>query len=188
MNQIIDRYLLYRLKTKLDPEAFAKIYDRYVSVIYRFVILKLPRQEDAQDVTAETFTKFWHYVQQQKDITNVRAYLYQIARNLVVDFYRNSERQAEQAFVTFDGDNPSNDLHDAGRGRELIEARGEMALVLQQLERLKEDYRDVLAMRLIDALSFADIAAILGKTTGHVRVIYHRGIRAMKSMKDSNDA
>jgi len=188
MTQIIDRYLLYRLKTKLDPEAFAKIYDRYVSVIYRFVILKLPRQEDAQDITAETFTKFWHYVQQQKDIANVRAYLYQIARNLVADFYRNNERQAEQTFVTFDTENPSNELHDAGRGRDLMIARGEMALVLQQLERLKEDYRDVLAMRLIDDLTFEDIASILGKTAGHVRVIYHRGIRAMKSMKEQNDA
>lgn len=182
MSQLIDRYLLYRLKIKRDPDAFAKIYDRYVPDIYRFVIFKLPRQEDAQDVTAETFTKFWQTIQQQKDVTNIRAYLYRIARNLVVDFYRNREQSFSLDSVTEQGDLPSNELHDAGRGKDLIEARGDIALVFSQLDRLKEDYRDVLALRLVDALSFADIATVLGKTPGHVRVIYHRGIRALKAM------
>ena len=87
MTQLIDRYLLYRLKIKRDPEAFAKIYDRHVESIYRFVIIKLPRKEDAQDITAETFTRLWQHLQKHKDITNLRAFLYQIARNLVADFY-----------------------------------------------------------------------------------------------------
>jgi RNA polymerase sigma-70 factor (ECF subfamily) len=76
MANIIDRYLLFRLRTKQDPEAFGKIYDRYVEAIYRFSILKLPTAEDAQDVTSETFMRAWQYVSEHKEIADVRALLY----------------------------------------------------------------------------------------------------------------
>lgn len=182
MSQLIDRYLLYRLKARKDPEAFAKIYDKYVSSIYRFAILKLPKQEDAQDITAETFTHLWNHLQQAKPVSNIRALLYKICRNLIADFYRNSERSS--GFVTFEGDIASTNMsNDKGRGQEIVEAKSEVSLVLVQLEKLKEDYRDVLTLRLIDQLSFADIGIVLGKSPGHVRVIYHRGIKALKAMK-----
>jgi len=181
MSQLIDRYLLYRIKVKRDPDAFAKIYDQYVTDIYRFVFLKLPSQEDAQDVAAETFTRFWQYCQQQS-VANVRALLYQIARNLVMDYYRNKENQNQPASVTFGDESTSSLLEDSRQGPTAIEARSELALVLKQLGKLKDDFRDVLTLRLVDGLSFADIAIILGKTNGHVRVIYHRGLKALKEM------
>lgn len=185
MTQLIDRYLLYRLKIKRDPDAFAKIYDRHIESIYRFVIIKLPRKEDAQDITAETFTRLWQHLQNQKEITNLRAFLYQIARNLVADFYRNrdiiSEAQTED--VTFGLDLTSNVTQtDMGRGKDQIEARTELALVLKQVDKLKDDFRDVLALRLIDGLKFSDIATILNKDVGHVRVIYHRALKAIKDL------
>ena len=181
--ELIDRYLLYRVQIKRDPEAFAKIYDRYVVAIYRFVIFKLPRKEDAQDITAEVFTRFWQSIQQQKKVGNVRAYLYQIARNQIADFYRDNKAAVSIDSVTFDGETPSTTLPEATYGPSYMQARTEMALILQQLDKLKEDYRDVLALRLIDGLAFADIASILNKTPGHVRVIYHRAMRAIKELQ-----
>ncbi|MFA6160988.1 MAG: RNA polymerase sigma factor [Patescibacteria group bacterium] len=188
MTQLVDRYLLYRIRAKRDAEAFAKIYDRHVDIIYRFVVFKLPRKEDAQDVTAEVFTRLWQYVQQPKAIKNIRALLYQIARNLVADFYRNKEKEPDiqEADVTFEDETASNVSYtDSGRSSEIIEARGEMSIVLAQMEKLKEDYRDVLALRLIDELSFDEIAVILGKQVGHVRVIYHRALKAIKQVNES---
>jgi RNA polymerase sigma-70 factor (ECF subfamily) len=54
-----------------------------------------------------------------------------------------------------------------------------LRLVLDQIERLKESYRDVLMLRLIDGLSFGDIGKVLDKSVGNVRVIYHRAIKAL---------
>lgn len=184
MAELIDRYLLYRVQVKRDPEAFAKIYDRYVTNIYRFVILKLPRRQDAEDITAETFTKFWQHIQSQKKIKNVRAYLYQIARNLIADFYRSRKVSENLEFVTFDTEDTSYIVQeDEGYGRSYMEARTELSLILNQLDKLKDSYRDVLALRLIDGLSFADIATVLGKSPGNVRVIYYRGMKALKEQK-----
>jgi len=188
---LIDRYLLFRLRTKQDPEAFARLYDRYVEAIYRFSILKLPSREDAQDVTAETFTRAWQYVHGHKEITNIRALLYRIARNLIADRYRQAEPVVSLETVTFGAIDASAitqgpDPSDQNRERGLIEARADLALIIQRLEVLKEDYRDVLTLRLIDGLPFDVIADILEKKPNHVRVIYHRALKAIKQQEQTS--
>ncbi len=184
MSQLIDHYQLYRVRTKRDADAFANIYDRYIASIYRFVYLKVPSKEVAEDVAAETFLRFWHAILQNTEIRNVRAFLYQIARNLVVDFYR--KEGAMRRVVTNDLDDTSTGseglLSDRGRHQRLIEARTDLRIVRERIEKLKEDYRDVVTLRLIDGLGFADIALVLEKTPGHVRVIYHRAVKALDNL------
>lgn len=201
MSNLIDRYLLFRIRTKRDPEAFAKIYDRYVKALYRFTLLKLPSKEEAQDITAETFTKTWKYLQEQPNVTHVRALLYRIARNLIADYYRNRpvSRGVEVLSVTelheltsqivggdsqeFNSLASGSEATDRGREQRVIEARAEFSLIVKQLERLKEDYRDVVTLRLVDGLDFDDIANILEKSPGNVRVIYHRALKALKELQ-----
>jgi len=191
MANLIDRYLLFRLRTKQDPEAFARLYDRYIEAIYRFSILKLPSVEDAQDVTAETFTRAWQYVHEHKEITNIRALLYRIARNLIADRYRQAEPVILLESVTFDASGASaitqaRDPSDRNRESGLIQARADLALLIQRLQVLKEDYRDVLTLRLVDGLSFGVIAEILEKKPGNVRVIYHRALKAIKQQEQTS--
>ncbi len=199
MTNLYDKYLLFRLRTKRDPEAFAKLYDRYVEAIYRFSFLKLPRQEEAQDITAETFTRAWQYLNENHTVTHIRALLYRIARNLIADYYRSQYKTPPQISIEnskdstdFDGDvtfeadfstqRVEGSVSDQRSGQRLIEARTDFALVLQKLDKLKEDYRDVLLLRLIDDLPFSVIADILEKTTGNVRVIFHRGLKMLKEL------
>ncbi len=197
MTNLVDSYLLFRIRAKRDPEAFARIYDRYVEAIYRFAFLKLPGEEEAKDVTAETFTRVWQYLNENKEVTHIRALLYRIARNLIADYYRAEggmvrisldNVSSDGSSVTFEGDSPSHLVQgsdsDSGSGRRLIEARADFALVLRQLETLKDDYRDVVTLRLIDDLPFNVIADVLEKTPTHVRVIYHR---AMKMLREGTD-
>lgn len=197
MSNLVDRYLLFRIRTKRDPEAFAKIYDRYVRALYRFALLKVPSKEEAQDITAETFTKTWNYLQHHQEVTHIRALLYRIARNLIVDYYRTrpEAKGVSLVRVTSEGNLTSHSIQgdvdeeavkgvdDRGRERELIEARAEFSLVLKRLEKLKEDYRDVVTLRLVDGLAFEDIAAILEKSSNNVRVIYHRALKTLKELE-----
>ncbi|MDO8583801.1 MAG: RNA polymerase sigma factor [bacterium] len=184
MTNLYDQYLLFRLKTRRDKEAFGKIYDRYVNDIFRFVVLKLPSKETAEDITSEAFLRCWQSIQQNVEISHMRAFLYKIARNLVVDHYRRDA--AAPKTVTFDDADTSStveaNLSDRDKNKVLIEARADVRLLLDRIDRLKEDYRDVLTLRLIDDLSFGDIAKILEKTAGNVRVIYHRAIKALETL------
>ena len=186
MPKLIDRYLLFRLRTKRDPEAYGRLYDRYVAQIYRFVSFKLPTKEAAQDVTSEAFLRLWQHVLQEKEIRNLRALLYRIARNLVADHYRQAEPSVsiEASVTNWDESTSSIDesqLSDLGRGKTGIEAQADFAIVLEQIARLKEDYRDVLLLRLVEGLGYRDIAIILEKTPGAVRVIYHRALKALEN-------
>lgn len=189
MTNLLDSYLLFRLRTKRDPEAFARIYDRYVEAIYRFAYLKLPRKEDAQDITAETFTRAWQHINAEKPVVHVRAFLYKITRNLIIDFYRGRKPEVSvEELVTIEVSGTSTGSE--GESARLpvladkLEPRAELALILSRLSKLKEDYRDVLTLRLIDDLPFSVIGEILGKNAGHVRVIYHRALKALNDIKD----
>lgn len=187
MNQLVDHYLLYRVRAKRDAEAFGRLYDQYVTSIYRFVYLKVPTREIAEDVTSETFLRFWQAVLDAQDILNIRAYLYRIARNLVVDYYRKQEStEPISGSVTFSDENTSShnegELSDRSKHVRLIEARADLQIVLERIGRLKEDYQDVLKLRLIDGLAFGDIAKIIGKSAGNVRVIYHRALKALDAL------
>src|SRR5947207_925005 len=109
MSHLFDQYLLFRIRTKRDPDAFARLYDRYVTSIYRFVLLKVPSKEIAEDLTSEAFLKCLQYLQTQPNVKNIRALLYRIARNLVVDYYRKTEQTPTFSleFVTNDLSEPS---------------------------------------------------------------------------------
>ena len=60
-----EKYFLLQVQYRKDPEAFARLYDMYVSRIFRFVYFKVSSEEDAQDLTAEVFLKAWEYIKKQ---------------------------------------------------------------------------------------------------------------------------
>ena len=186
MNHPVDRFYLYRIRTQRDAEAFGQLYDRYVTHIYRFVYLKLPSREVAEDVTSETFLKFWQHIINNNDVRHVRALLYKTARNLVVDYYRKQENGLSLETVTFSVDGTSSvderPLSDRNRQRDLMEAKADLAIILEKIGRLKEDFKDVLTLRLVDGLGYGDIGRILDKTPGNVRVIYHRAMKALEAL------
>jgi RNA polymerase sigma-70 factor, ECF subfamily len=190
MTNLVDRYLLYRIRAYQDSQAFGRLYDRYVTAIYRFVLLKLPSREDAEDITSEVFLKSWRYLQEHRDIKQIRGLLYQIARNSIIDWYRAhaSGPSRTLAVTSLGGETSSDseqDVSDGGQGGRVIEARAELAMVMGKLERLKDDYRDILTLRLIDGLPFQLIAEIMGKTAGHVRVLYHRAKKALDALDNA---
>jgi RNA polymerase sigma-70 factor, ECF subfamily len=194
MTNLLDRYLLYRIRIRQDPEAFAKMYDRYVASIYRFVYLKVPLKEDAEDLTSEVFLKCWRFIHERQNaphVRDVRALLYQIARNAIVDWYRARAVRASQTdsvtlSPTQSSTDSERDISDRGKGKSVIEASADLHMVMEQIDRLKDDYRDVLTLRLIDDLPFDLIAQVLEKTTGHVRVLYHRAKKALDALDRLN--
>lgn len=189
MTKLVDKLLVFQFRSRKDPEAFARLYDRYVSSIYRFVLLKLPSKEDAEDLTSETFLKCFRYIQEGSEVKEIRSLLYKIARNGIADWYRaRAANPSRSLAVTFFADETSSitegqqDISDAGHGKVRMEARAELAVTLGKLERLKDDYRDVLTLRLVEELPFSVIAEVMGKEVGTVRVLYHRAKKALDAL------
>lgn len=188
MLSLRESYYVYRVRTSHDEQAFARLYDEYVESIYRFVYSKLSSREQAEDVTSDTFLRFWKMIQQGEEVRHVRGMLYRVARNLVIDVYRRRQTASMVGPVTFQEDETSSDsessLSDVGKGSRAMEAQADVALLMDKIAQLKEDYQDVLTLRLMEDLSFQDIAEALGKETGTVRVLFHRALKALQRLQD----
>jgi len=154
---------------------FSKIYDQYINKIYRFIFIKVSSQEIAEDLASETFLRGWQVFKEREDIENPQAFLYQIARNLITDHYREKGKakivSAEYAPVV-----------DPREGLEEKAILGsDIDLVRLALTNLTEDYQNVIIWRYLDDLSIPEIAKILNKPAGTVRVTLHRALKALKN-------
>lgn len=180
---LTEKYLLYRVQAHKSPEAFAELYDRYISKIYRFVYLKLSNQEDAEDTTSEVFLKAWNYLIDPVN-ANVQSFsglIYRMARNAVIDVYRKRANRQEFALVL------AEELPADSSSLDLIHAQHELEDILKKLKTLKTEYQEVIVLRYIDELSIAEIADILGKKQTAVRVTLHRALGILKQMIQSHE-
>ncbi len=160
-----------------DEEAFGALYDLYVQDIYRFVLMRVRSQEDAQDLTSDAFLKMWQYLTSDtRSIDNFRALLYRIARNLIIDFYRQSGKE----FVGIDeGQMETIQDHSINLERK-AEIDDDIRMVLAHLDTLDEEHRELILMKYAQDLSTKEIAHIVDKKPGAVRVALHRSIKLLK--------
>ncbi len=157
-------------------EQFSLIYDQYIEKIYRFVYLKVNSRELAEDITSRVFMKAWEaYNKPATPIANMSGFLYQISRNMVIDHYRGRERATT---VSFENVPPIADIRTNVHERAAINA--DIEQVKSALQNIKKDYQDVLILHYLEDMPVAEVAAILGKSEGSVRVMVHRGLNALK--------
>lgn len=174
---------LLRLQHQRDPELFARFYDDHAENIYRFVLLKVSSPEVAEDITSETFLKTWQYINDAtEEIRDLKAFLYRVARNLVIDYYR---QKAKSDLPT--DDNILDQLPDEQKDSYMqLERSGDLDHILFCISKLKNEYQEVLLLRYIDELSIAEIAAVLGKKKGAVRVLLHRAMKTLKNIVEDS--
>ena len=156
-------------------ENFSKIYDQYVTKIYRFIYLKVSSQEAAEDLSSEVFVRTWEtYRSESTKIENIQAYLYQIARNVVADHYRARKIRTVSVEETAEIVDPADSL----QGQAVLNL--EMDRIQKALATIQGDYQDLIIWRYLDELSVPEIAQITGKTEENVRVGIHRALQALK--------
>ena len=163
-------------------EQFGQIYDQYIDKIYRFVYLKVSSEEVAQDIVSKVFLKGWEaFKSPNKPIKNQSAFLYQIARNAVIDHYR--EKGRVKMFSIDAGPqiaDPGTSAHDSA----VLNA--DIGVIKLAIQKLKKDYQDIIIWHYLDDLTIPEIAEILEKPEGTVRVILHRGLKELKDIINNN--
>ncbi|OGH71986.1 MAG: hypothetical protein A3C74_02465 [Candidatus Magasanikbacteria bacterium RIFCSPHIGHO2_02_FULL_44_13] len=178
---INEKLLLYKVRIKRDPEAYGLLYDLYVKKIYRFVFFKISSREEAEDLTSEVFLKAWNYLVEnsEQEIRSFASFIYRIARNLVVDFYREKARRSSElpleAVIEI--------VAAAGAGEEQrLEVDGEIDEIMKVLKKMKLEYQEAVLLHYIEELSAGEVARILGKSQISVRVTLHRALKKLKEL------
>ena len=173
-----DKHILERLK-RGDKEAYTDLYNSHANSIYRFVYFRVGSKEIAEDIMQETFLKFIDLVDLVR-VTNMRAYLYRIARNLISDSYRSKSKQEVVAIEA------AYDVESV-RGPESIEAGVDLQMISKALKDVRPEWREIIILRHVESLSYKEIAQIMGKTSAYVRVNLHRATKAINQYFDSHE-
>ena len=164
------------MNDKAIRKQFSKIYDQYINKIYRFVFIKVNSQEVAEDITSKVFLRGWDsFSRNPVKIENPSAFLYQIARNLVIDHYREKGRTQ---FVSPDS---IPDVADTSINIEegaIINA--DLATVKQAIAGLKDDYQNVVIWHYLDEMPIYDIAKLLERSEDATRVLLHRALSSLR--------
>lgn len=170
---------LIQLAKTGNKEAFGKLYDHYLPQIYRFIYLKTSGRQDAEDLTHEVFLSAWQHIPQYEESGfPLSSWLYQIARNRVIDHFRTRRNNIPiDDCLENDIDAPHTTEEDVDVGLALETVQGAM-------QKLREDYQTLLIMRFVEDRSTAEVAVVLGKSEGAVRLIQHRALRALKQIID----
>ncbi len=197
-SKIKQKILLFRLQSKPDPEAYAELYDLYVKQIYRFVYFKVSSHEEAEDITSEIFLKAWRYINNNanKRINSFSGLLYRLARNAIVDLYRQKAKRPEvsftenlnkEKFITGSEKQNNNEIKkaigDEGKWQKDLETKIETERLLKTLQRLKHEYKEIITLRFVDELEMNEIAEITGKGKVAVRVMLHRALKRLKALQ-----
>jgi len=173
-----EKKLLYRVQVHKDADAYATIYDLYIEKIYRFVLFKISNVQEAEDITSDTFLKTWQYLTRRKrNIKSISGLLYKIARNAVIDAYRNKGKN-ETYSIEHAHTLPCKANQDA------IEVKQEVDALLISIKRLKQEYQEAVLLRYVEELSIAEVAEIVGKSNASVRVLLHRAIKKLHSIHE----
>lgn len=181
-NKLKEKLLLYKIKAKRDPEAFGEIYDEYVEKIYRFIYFKVSSEQEAEDLSSEVFLKAWNYlISDNKSVKSIGALLYTIARNRVIDHYRQKKLMTEEAEELAK-------MMPTMSALDELERQSDMARVYKALAKLKDEYKEVVVMRYLDELSVGEIASIIDKTQNNVRVLIHRSMNALKEILEEEES
>lgn len=183
IGKIEEKLLLYRIK-KNDRKAFIKAYDLYIDQLYRFIYFKVGNREEAEDLCSAVFLKTWHYVLENslKEHKTLKSLLYKIARNLIIDYYRKNKNKE---IISLDSDSGAEIIDQKSNAAKIMELKTDILVLETKLPELKDEYREIIILRFVNELSIKEIAEILDKTKGNIRVLIFRALKALKELLDA---
>lgn len=159
-----------------ETDAFGLLYERYIDRIFNYVYYRTGNLHDAEDLTARVFQRAMNHIKNYTDRgVPFSAWLYRIAHNLVANWHRDRSRRQEipindVPILPSKGDHPE---------RNLVRSQEEDAL-LRLIRRLPPERQNLLILKFVENMSNAEIGAIMGRSEGAVKSLYHRTLLALR--------
>ena len=166
-----------------DREAFGQLYERYVERIFNYVYYRTGNVHDAEDLTARVLQRAMNHIKNYTDRgVPFSAWLYRIAHNLVANWHRDRSRKQEiplddLPILPTKGDHPE---------KNLVRSQ-EQDTLLRMIRKLPGERQNLLILKFVENMSNAEIGAIMGRSEGAVKSLYHRTLLALRDqLEDQN--
>lgn len=161
---------------KEDPAAFGRLYNHYVQPIYRYLYSQVGTVHDAEDLTSQTFMTAYESLPRYREQGYFSAWLFRIARSRMIDHFRGRSREIG--------------LAEAEKTRVVQDALGqviqdeEVSRLQALICELSVDEQDLIRLRYVADLSFAEMAVVLGKREDAVKKSVYRLLARLKSQME----
>jgi RNA polymerase sigma-70 factor, ECF subfamily len=161
-----------------DKNAYGRLYDIFYRRIYRYCYFDLRDAEQSQDICQETFIKAWRSLPSfsMKEDGTFQAYLFRIARNLMIDLSRKKKAVSIDQIA---------EMEDKKSFEEDFERKEDAEMIQTALDKLDETEREILVLRYFEELPFEEIAQVTGMNEGALRVRVHRILKKLKRIIES---
>jgi RNA polymerase sigma-70 factor (ECF subfamily) len=165
-----------------DPAAFDALYRKYLAQVYSYAYYELGSHHDAEDAAERTFLLALGALDRFEEralprdgegASTFRVWLFRIARNVVANIQRGRRRHPAAPIEAAAG------VADRADVEAEVTGRHEAGAAWAAVARLPAERRRALVLRFVEEMSTAEIAGILGRSEGAVRVLIHRGLRAV---------
>jgi RNA polymerase sigma-70 factor (ECF subfamily) len=156
-----------------ETDFFAEIYELFAQKIYAFIFYKTFHRETAEDLTSQTFTRALEKIRSfdsQKGSFN--SWIYAIARNSVIDFYR-TKKDLKNIDDVFDLASSTDVSAEFAQKNDFTE-------IHSALRKISPRQREIILLRIWEGLKFREIAEILEKSEAAVKMDFGRGIQNLK--------
>lgn len=163
------------MNTENDKQAlFSKLFEEYQDTIFRFVFFRVGTRSIALDITQDTFIKLWGYINKGGVIEHEQAFIYRIAKNAVIDYYKKSKSSSLDELMD-GGFDPEAKLYTDDLFR-----NDDIRLIQNLLEDLDEESKQIIFLRYTEEKPIEEIAKLFGKSANAMTVRIHRIIQKLK--------
>lgn len=164
---------------KVTENEFLKAYEDYADAIYRHCFFRVFSKPLAEELAQETFMKTWQYLAKGEEVENLRAFLYRVANNLIIDYSRKKKEERLDALLE-----AAPEMEPSYDGRGELETKEFAEEVISTMDNLREDEKKILMMRYLDELELKEISEALGITVNNVSVRLNRAMKALRHELD----
>ena len=173
--------------TESQEERFLKAFDEYNDALFRHAFMRISNRERAVDIVHDTYTKVWSYLKNGYEIDNFRPFLYKVLNNLIIDEYRKRKEFSLDALLAEEGIDEGNfsDLQESTV--EALAATIDGRKAFELLEKLGDEYKEVLLYRFVDQLGPREISELVEETENVVSVRIHRGLKQLRKLIEANE-
>lgn len=159
--------------TPVDQADFADLYRAHVADVYRYLLVRTGHDQDAQDLTAQTFLTALERLPSYRGEGEFAAWLIGIARRKVVDHYRKNRPRADLSDIT-------QLPHPAPLPEEVVEQRLQLDRVVIALRALAPDRAEAVAMHVFGHLTYAEIGQAMQRSADAAKMLVHRGLKDLR--------
>ncbi len=150
--------------------AFSQLLDRFWGDVYGFQLSRTKNENDAEDITIQTFAKAFDKIDTYDPTYNFGTWLLTISKNLHVDLIRKRRKNVLDESETGKADEVNKVLDDSPTGEDALITEQNLASLLSDIKKLKPHYQKVINLRFFNEMSYAEIANVLNEPVNNVKV------------------